>query len=140
MVGPLEQTWSRSAPRCGNMDCRPPPSHCRTAVLRAKHSHRTVDQIIERVVRNSPAIDPATVYKTLETLERAGLVVRVKLGDKLTGWAHLKDLHHYLLGRAYGTGFKTDDGPFQHLALDRERPYGVDVDLLMTSSSMDYAA
>jgi Fur family ferric uptake transcriptional regulator len=76
-----------------------------------------------------PAIDPATVYRTLETLENSGLAIRVALGDRLTRWAHLEHLHHHLVCRACGETVDMEDEPFQRLAADLEDAYGVRVDL-----------
>jgi Fe2+ or Zn2+ uptake regulation protein len=97
--------------------------------LREGHEHRTVDEIRELVLRRYPAIDPATVYRTLETLESHGLAVRVELGDRLTRWAHVQKVHHHLVCRRCKAVVEMDDAPFQTFAGDLERRYGVRVDM-----------
>lgn len=105
----------------------------RIAVLQSvlqEHAHVTADDVRANVLRRYPAIDPATVYRTLETLERAGLVVRVELGDKVTRWAgHAGESHHHLVCRRCGLLVELDDAPFQQLSDAVGKRYGVRVDM-----------
>jgi Fe2+ or Zn2+ uptake regulation protein len=98
-------------------------------VLREGHEHRTVDDIRSDVLERYPTIDPATVYRTLETLEENGLAVRVVLGDKITRWAHVTHEHHHLVCRHCKTIVEMDDAPFQRLAGDLAQAYQVRVDM-----------
>jgi Fe2+ or Zn2+ uptake regulation protein len=98
-------------------------------VLREGHEHRTVDEIRSEVLDRYPATDPATVYRTLETLEEHGLAVRVVLGDKVTRWAHVTTVHHHLVCRECKTVVQMDDAPFQRLADDLAQTCGVQVDM-----------
>ena len=98
-------------------------------VLREGHDHLTVDEIRTTLLERYPAIDPATVYRTLETLEEQGLAVRVVLGDKVTRWAYLTDIHHHLVCRRCKTIVEIGDAPFQRLAVDLQQGYGVQMDM-----------
>lgn len=98
-------------------------------VLREGHEHLTVDEIRSAVLERYPTIDPATVYRTLETLEEHGLAVRVVLGDKITRWAYLTHVHHHLVCRQCKTIVEMADPPFQRLASELCRQYQVQIDL-----------
>lgn len=98
-------------------------------ILREEHRHRSVDEIRSTVLEHYPAIDPATVYRTLETLEAHDLAVRVSLGDKVTRWAFMTDAHHHLVCRQCGETVELSDTPFQHLADELAQSYGLQVDM-----------
>ncbi len=98
-------------------------------ILAEKHHHSSVEDLRGEILDRYPAIDPATVYRTLETLEDHGLVVRMELGDKLTRWAYVTHVHHHLVCRNCKAVVELDDAPFTRLANKLQRQYGVHVDL-----------
>ena len=98
-------------------------------ILSEEHQHRSADELRSDVLDRYPAIDPATVYRTLETLELHGLVVRMELGDKRTRWALVTHDHHHLICRNCEAIIELDGEPFRRLAGDLTRRYGVQVDM-----------
>jgi len=98
-------------------------------ILNEEHQHRSVEELRAGVLERYPAIDPATVYRTLETLEAHSLVVRMELGDKRTRWAAITHDHHHLICRNCEAVIEFDDDLFQRLAEDLEGQYGVQVDM-----------
>lgn len=98
-------------------------------ILSEEHRHRSVEELRADVLQRYPAIDPATVYRTLETLEGHGLVVRMELGDKRTRWALVTHDHHHLICRNCETVVEFDDALFKQLAEELARCYAVRVDL-----------
>jgi Fur family ferric uptake transcriptional regulator len=98
-------------------------------ILGEEHHHRSVEELRSEILERYPAIDPATVYRTLETLEEHGLVVRMELGDKRTRWASVTREHHHLTCRNCKAVVELDDDLFQRLADDLARVYGVRVDM-----------
>lgn len=98
-------------------------------ILREEHRHRSVEELRADILERYPAIDPATVYRTLETLEGQGLVVRMELGDKRTRWAFATHDHHHLICRSCETVVELDDALFQGLAGELARQHGVRVDM-----------
>src|SRR5437899_9721689 len=63
------------------------------ALERAKH-HITADEIAARIRRQHPQIDPSTVYRNLEALEKLGHVTHTHFEDRVTRW-HLADEHRH---------------------------------------------
>lgn len=98
-------------------------------ILKEEHHHRSVEELRSDILERYPAIDPATVYRTLETLEAHGLVVRMELGDKRTRWAYATHDHHHLICRHCETVVELSDAPFQSLANDLRKESGVQVDM-----------
>ncbi|HEV3309292.1 MAG TPA: Fur family transcriptional regulator [Chloroflexota bacterium] len=87
-------------------------------VLRDGHEHRTAAEIRTDVLLRYPAIDPATIYRTLERLEEHGLAIRVVTGDTAVRWAHVTDNHHHLVCRRCGSIMELGPTPFHHLAAE----------------------
>jgi Fe2+ or Zn2+ uptake regulation protein len=57
----------------------------RIAVLRAldeKHDHLTIEEIMQHVQAMLPAIAPATVYRVLDQLSKAGVISESRLADR----------------------------------------------------------
>lgn len=98
-------------------------------ILSEEHQHRSVEELRADVLERYPAIDPATVYRTLETLEAHSLVVRMELGDKRTRWASVTRDHHHLICRSCEAVVELNDEAFQRLAEELTRQYGVRVDM-----------
>jgi len=99
----------------------------RIAVLQALQDGHA--QIRASVLEHYPVINVVTVYRTLELFEEHGLVDRVTLGDKLVRWGLATHTHHHLICRACGGAVELTAEPFQRLADDLERSYGVRADI-----------
>lgn len=63
------------------------------ALLAGDH-HVTADQIVARVAERHPEVHRATVYRTLDRLEAAGVVTHVHLGHGPSTF-HLNDRPHH---------------------------------------------
>jgi Fe2+ or Zn2+ uptake regulation protein len=98
-------------------------------VLQNGHEHRTAAEIRTEVLSRYPAIDPATIYRTLERLEEHGLAIRVVTGDAVVRWAHVTDSHHHLVCRHCGSIVELGPDPFQHLATEIEAAEGHRVEI-----------
>lgn len=72
------------------------------ALERARH-HTTAEVVAGRVAERFPGIDASTVYRTLELLERNGLVTHTHFDDGVTRW-HLasEEAHQHLVCRLCG--------------------------------------
>ncbi len=69
-------------------------------VLLKSTNHPTVEDIYEEVKKRYPYVSLATVYRTLETLERIGLVKRVCFwGNSARYDANLSEHHHLICER-----------------------------------------
>ena len=98
-------------------------------ILREEHLHATAETIREQVLDRYPALDPATVYRTLESLEAHGLAVRVELRERATRWAHVTANHHHMVCKRCGALVELDDAPFRRLASDLRSVHGIQPDL-----------
>lgn len=58
--------------------------------------HATADDIVERVRMQLPTISPSTVYRTLGTLEEAGIICHAHLGHTASVY-HLGTGHEHLV-------------------------------------------
>lgn len=59
--------------------------------------HPTVESIHQRVRRQLPLVPLGTVYKTIESLERAGLVTEVSLAGNAKRYDANREPHHHLV-------------------------------------------
>lgn len=104
----------------------------RIAVMQALYDgkgHMSAEEIHDAVLARYPAINVVTVYRTLESFEMLGLAARVDLGDKLTRWEWIGDVHHHLICRGCGAIVELDDMPFQQLADQLLQARGVRADV-----------
>lgn len=83
--------------------CRPTPQRLRVLRELGGGGHLTAEEIFARVRPDVPTINPSTVYRTLETLEEAGLVRCTDLG---AGRMHFElargHRHHHAVCRSCG--------------------------------------
>ncbi len=63
------------------------------ALQRARH-HTTAEEIAARIRKRYPQIDPSTVYRNLEALEKLGYVTHTHFEDRVTRW-HLASEHRH---------------------------------------------
>ncbi|MGH9277429.1 MAG: Fur family transcriptional regulator [Acidimicrobiales bacterium] len=100
----------------------------RRAVVEAlvgAEGHVSADDLAELVRRSQPGVHRATVYRTLEALEDAGLVEHVHLGHGRSVYHLADDLHQHLVCEACGA---VEEAPAELLAgvarrLQRERGF-----------------
>lgn len=93
--------------------------------LAAATDHLSADEIHATVLGRNPAVSSVTIYRTLETFEETGLVVRGMLGDKVIRWEQVLTRHHHLICSQCGEVVELDDAPFQRLADDLLRQHGL---------------
>jgi Fur family transcriptional regulator, peroxide stress response regulator len=60
------------------------------------NNHPTADNIIEFIKVNHPNIATGTVYKTLETLVRCGMITKVKTDIDIMRYDAVLEKHHHL--------------------------------------------
>ncbi|WP_029214779.1 Fur family transcriptional regulator [Kallotenue papyrolyticum] len=87
--------------------------------LAAHHGHVSARELHRIVARQAPAINLATVYRTLHWLERVGLAHAIDAGEhqRLYEYAATDD-HHHLICRSCGAQQEIDHAVFDAL---RER-------------------
>ncbi len=71
----------------------------RIEVLQAIHAlnnHPTADMIIANIKKLHPNIAIGTVYKTLETFVKKGLITKVKTDGDIMHYDEVMDNHHHL--------------------------------------------
>jgi Fe2+ or Zn2+ uptake regulation protein len=65
-------------------------------ILVDEHGHLSADDLVERVHRRVP-VHRATIYRTLDTLERLGVVEHTHLGHGRAVYHLADELHHHLV-------------------------------------------
>lgn len=63
-------------------------------ILANEQKHASVDQIHQVLRREHPKIRLATVYRTVKILEKAGVLIRLDLGDTVMRYEAADDTHH----------------------------------------------
>ncbi|MGH9227084.1 MAG: Fur family transcriptional regulator [Acidimicrobiales bacterium] len=71
--------------------------------LVAATGHMSADDLAAAVRRSSPGVHRATVYRTLEALETAGLVEHVHLGHGRSVYHLADDIHQHLVCEVCGS-------------------------------------
>jgi Fe2+ or Zn2+ uptake regulation protein len=86
--------------------------------------HVTADDLAASVQRSHPEVHRSTVYRTLDALERLGVVDHVHLGHGRAVY-HLSDHpHQHLVCEVCGTVIEVPDAQFSQLAAELEAGYG----------------
>lgn len=92
--------------------------------------HRSVNEVFDMAEERLPGLNLATVYRTLETMQRAGLIdllsasgnpMRFSLRDQ-------SNRHGHLRCRVCGSVFEIPVGHFSNLLDDIEKSYGFKVE------------
>jgi Fur family transcriptional regulator, peroxide stress response regulator len=94
----LDRQLEHFRTRCAETGLRVTPQRLEVyrELLRAA-DHPSVDMLHRRVRRRLPTITPDTIYRTLNTLEKAGLAVRVSaVGNSARFEAGLVRHHHFV--------------------------------------------
>lgn len=98
--------------------------------------HTTLPAIFERVQRKAPAINQATVYRTLHFLLNMGLIVKAEIapGEMVYEIAG-RSPHHHLICRGCHHELEIDAQPLAALQREIQQCYGFRIDashLLLT--------
>ncbi len=104
----------------------------REMILEAIHAegHITADAIYQRVRATSPAVNLATVYRTLELLKALGIVTAIDTGDGCTHYELAGDQpHHHLVCEGCGTILELDCDVLAPLEEELCRRYGFQMNL-----------
>lgn len=90
--------------------------------------HMTVEDIYRCVQARSPAVNLATVYRTLELLRELGLVTAANLGGPAEFELVHDRPHHHLVCQDCGCTLAFDDQLLQPLYTELQRLYGFEAD------------
>ena len=104
----------------------------REMILDAIHhedEHLTADEIYQRVYVHSPAVNLATVYRTLELLKELHVVNEINLGDCIRYELCQAEPHHHLVCRACGWTVSVDHTAFAPLARKLRQQFGFEADI-----------
>ncbi len=71
-------------------------------VLRSAGGHLAAGEVVQRACREYPGLNKATVYRTLESLARHGLVQAVHLGGDQVAYELSDQPHHHVICRTCG--------------------------------------
>lgn len=64
-------------------------------LLVAEDDHLSADQLADRVSRTHPSIHLSTIYRTLESLDEAGLITKAPIADQPVSYHLTHDVHHH---------------------------------------------
>jgi Fur family ferric uptake transcriptional regulator len=99
-------------------------------VLHSGDGHLTADEIYQMIHEKSPAVNLATVYRTLELLKALHLVTAIDTGG---GCVHYElageQRHHHLVCDGCGHTLELDCAVLEPLERELCRRYGFQVDL-----------
>lgn len=94
------------------------------AALVGSSGHPTAEDLAAAVQRARPDVHLSTVYRSLDSLERLGMVDHVHLGHGRAVY-HLTDRpHQHLVCESCGAVVEAPDSLFQQLRADLDRRYG----------------
>jgi len=95
------------------------------ALLAAGHDHITAEQLAGQIQRTNPEVNVSTVYRTLDLLEAAGLVIRAGLGTGSVTTYHLvDDPHHHAVCDTCGLVIDLPAGSFDAVVRRLDREHG----------------
>ena len=95
------------------------------ALLAAGHDHVSAEQVAGEVRRTNPEVNLSTVYRTLDVLEAAGLVIRAGFGTGSATTYHLvDDPHHHAVCDRCGLVIDLPASSFDVLVRRLERDHG----------------
>ncbi len=99
------------------------------ALRRARH-HITAEEIARSIRASYPQIDPSTVYRNLEALERLGYVTHTHLDDRVTRWRRADSPQHgHLVCRRCGSEQEISMSVLAPLAKRLKGEHGFSADL-----------
>lgn len=100
-----------------------PRRHVLDALTRSTR-HLTADEVLAAVQRDDPTIHRATVYRTLETFRRIGLVEHTHLGHGPAVYHLIDDLHQHLVCEHCGRVVEAPSSLFQSVERELRDDYG----------------
>jgi Fur family ferric uptake transcriptional regulator len=93
-------------------------------LLAAGSEHRTAEGLADRVHRRDPEVHLSTIYRTLDVLEGAGLVVRAGFGDGAATYHLASDHHHHAVCDSCGAVIELPSDAFAALVRRLDRDHG----------------
>jgi Fur family ferric uptake transcriptional regulator len=103
----------------------------RRAVIEAldrSGDHVTAEELAEAVWAHYPDINLATIYRTLELLERLEIAFHVHLGHGPSRWHLADDVHHHLVCELCGKVVEIPDSTFDPLRKQLRHDSGFVID------------
>jgi Fur family ferric uptake transcriptional regulator len=97
-------------------------------LLDSTDDHLTTADIAEAVQRSYPAVHVSTVYRALERLSEAGMVVHLHVGHGPTVYHLADDYHGHLVCRRCGTVLDVPTEVIQPVAHRVARDYGFELE------------
>ncbi|MGH9075666.1 MAG: Fur family transcriptional regulator [Acidimicrobiales bacterium] len=94
------------------------------AALVEARGHVTADDLASHVQASQPDVHLSTVYRTLDALERLGVVDHTHLGHGRAVYHLSDDPHQHLVCEVCGTVVQVPDATFAELAGDLSARYG----------------
>jgi Fe2+ or Zn2+ uptake regulation protein len=93
-------------------------------VLAADHSHQSPDDLAAAVQADHPDVHRSTIYRTLDSLEKLGVVDHVHLGHGRAVYHLSAETHHHLVCEVCGRVVHAPADLFDPLAADVLERYG----------------
>lgn len=97
-------------------------------LIAAGDVHLNVDELARRVNTLHPDIHLSTVYRTLDALRDAGLIIEARFADQPTTYHLAGDRHHHAVCSECGVTINLPASTFDQLARRLERDYGFRAD------------
>jgi Fur family transcriptional regulator, ferric uptake regulator len=91
--------------------------------------HATPEQICARVQQAAPAVNITTVYRTLDLLERIGVVRHTHLGHGAPTYSAREHEHVHLVCHECGTVMEVPTETMDELAAALDRVHGFELDV-----------
>ena len=86
--------------------------------------HPSAEMLHKRVTKRLPTMTLDTVYRTLGTLEKVGLVERVSIVASSARYEANTDIHHHFVCRKCGYILDIYSDRLNHIGLERDLPKG----------------
>jgi len=100
------------------------------AAIENSEHHISAEEIYAQVVTKYPHVNISTVYRTMELLNRLGLVTETDLGGGRVRYHPAdKGHHHHLVCQECGKVIDLDESVLEHLKLVLQRDYKFDPDI-----------
>lgn len=91
--------------------------------------HATPEQICAHVQRSAPAVNITTIYRTLDLMERIGLVRHTHLGHGAPTYSEQEHQHVHLVCHACGEVTETSTETMEELAARLRADSGFELDV-----------
>ncbi len=100
------------------------------SAIESSDNHISAEEIYSQIIAKYPSVNISTVYRTLELLERLGLVTETDLGGGRVRYHPMaKGRHHHLVCRHCGVVIDLDESVFAGVKDVLYREYGFIADL-----------